>query len=174
MNKPEIIELMNRMRNANARFDALRKAHNADEVAALKRLVLEGAAQYMSAEQMAEETGATVRRIRIVMRVLNLDPRRKPSVLSKHAATVLEENATLLGIEPAEMDFMSPLAYLPMGEEMRKQINAQAAQGVTEIEDDSVLIRIDRQTWEEHVENGECPISSACCGCHLDGAWVAE
>jgi hypothetical protein len=93
---------------------------NAGVETAMTRLIHEAAANFMSAEEVAKHSGLTVKRVRILMRAAGLDPKHGKRLLSKNAATALAENAALLGIQPHEMDLTSPLAYLPMGSEMRE------------------------------------------------------
>lgn len=86
----------------------------------LTRLLAEAVKNRMSVAQIAQASGLTPKRIRAEMRAIGLDPKKGKSVLSRGAADALHSNAELLGIEPSEMDLTSPLAYLPMGEELKK------------------------------------------------------
>lgn len=95
---------------------------NSDIDAMMARLLREAAVNYMSAEEVAKVSGFTVKRVRQMMRDAGLNPRDGKTLLSKKAAEALAENSALLGIEPHEMDLMSPLAYLPMGEQMRRDL----------------------------------------------------
>jgi hypothetical protein len=70
------------------------------------------------------------------MRNSGLDPRQGKSLLAKTAAEHLQENAALMGIEPHEMDLMSPLAYLPMGQELRAIL--ETSERPTELPDEPV------------------------------------
>jgi hypothetical protein len=88
----------------------------------MTRLLNEAAVARMSPEQVAEASGLTVKRVRHLMRGIGLNPKQSKTLLSQSAAEALQENAALLGIEPWEVDLMSPLAYLPMGSELRQQI----------------------------------------------------
>lgn len=109
---------------AQARFNS--------EVAAMMNLLLhEAAATFMSPEDVAKHSGFTVKRIRAMMRTAGLDPKSGKTLLSKKAATALATNADLLGIEPHEMDLMSPLAYLPMGDAMKRELRAARVDGVS-------------------------------------------
>jgi len=78
----------------------------------------------------------TPKSIRSKMRALGLDPRSGKRVLSKTASSALLENSAIMGIEPGEMDLTSPLAYLPMGEELRKRYQDKTLARVTELEPD--------------------------------------
>lgn len=156
---------------ARDKWDTAHRKFNSDVSYLMARLINEAAVNHMSVEQVAKASGLTAKRVRTMMRAHGLDPKKGKQLLANHAAQTLADNAALMGVEPHEMDLMSPLAYLPMGSELRKQfLETEAARGVKELPEDTVLVRIDRETWEEHKANGECPVSAACCGCHLDYA----
>lgn len=89
------------------------------------RLIHQAAICYMSIDQVARFSGMTRRDIRRLMRENNLDPKASKTMLSKTAAKAVQENAALLGIKPRQMDLMSPLAYLPMGSEMRERLEQE-------------------------------------------------
>lgn len=122
MKRPEIAAHMKRVREARAEWDLAMARFAADEEMLMGRLIREAAVEKMSAEQIADASGYSVRRVRALMRSMGLDPKRGVRLLSKLAAEALHENAALLGIEPDEIDLMSPLAYLPMGEALKNQI----------------------------------------------------
>jgi hypothetical protein len=103
----------------------------------MKRLLHEAAANYMSAEEFGRLAGLPTKRVRVLMRKAGLDPTRGKRLLAKTAADALASNAELLGIAPHEMDLMSPLAYLPMGEKMRQELQDKAVSQVTELPDDN-------------------------------------
>lgn len=89
-------------------------------------LVTEAVAHRMSASQVSEISDLNVTQVRRVMRAAGLDPKWGQGLLAKQAASALIENANLLGIDPKDMDLTSPLAYLPMGEELRAVLEAKA------------------------------------------------
>lgn len=99
----------------------------------MTRLMFEGMANGMSIEQFAEASGMTPKGVRFLMRRKGLDPKRGKRFLSHAAATALAENAELLGIEPNQMDLRSPLAYLPMGSQLRDALDSDAVRGVSEL-----------------------------------------
>lgn len=86
----------------------------------MARLILEAVCHRMSVEQIASMSGLTPKRVRLIMRSRGLDTKRGLSVLSKSAADALQENADLLGVDATEIDLTSPLAYLPLGKNLRK------------------------------------------------------
>lgn len=106
---------------------------NSDITYLMSRLLNEAAVNFMSAEEVARYSGMTVKRVRILMRANGLDPKKGKRLLAKQAAEALSENAALLGIEPHEMDLMSPLAYLPMGSDLRKFLETKTVSQVTEL-----------------------------------------
>ena len=95
---------------------------------ALTRLIYEGAAARMSAVQIAKLSGFSTAQIKARMKNLDLNPTNGKTLLSRHAAAVLEHNAEILGIRPADIDLMSPLAYLPAGNLLKAEVSS-----VTEI-----------------------------------------
>lgn len=88
-------------------------------------LITEAVANRMSASQVAEISDMAVRQVRSVMRAAGLDPKWGQRLLAKQAASALVDNANLLGIDPQDMDLTSPLAYLPMGQELRDLLEAE-------------------------------------------------
>lgn len=102
-----------------------------------KRLILEAAQNNMSVDQVATALNMPRRRIREKMRSYGVDPKLSRALLADSAAKALHENAALLGIDPSEMDLMSPLAYLPMGSELRRKLaEAPSMHGVKELPGD--------------------------------------
>lgn len=98
------------------------------------RLLHEAARNMMSAEDVARYSGMTVKRVRALMREHGLNPRDGRRMLADKAAKTLAENAALMGVDPLAMDLTSPLAYLPMGNEMRDSLQSQAVrEGVKEL-----------------------------------------
>lgn len=95
-------------------------------------LITEAVANRMSASQVAEISDMAVRQVRSVMRAAGLDPKWGQRLLAKQAASALVDNANLLGIDPQDMDLTSPLAYLPMGQELRALLEAEAGEAEEE------------------------------------------
>lgn len=134
MNKATVVAALNQVREAHKKWNTARAKYKADETALMRRLALEGALNYMSPEDIAAESGLTLRGVRLMLRADGLDPRRSKTVLSKHAARTLADNAALLGIEPRDMDLTSPLAYLPMGSNLRQVLGASVTADVLDAE----------------------------------------
>lgn len=88
---------------------------------AMKRLIHEAAAARMSHVEVAKKSGFTTAQIKARMKTMGLNPTTGRALLSKQAAAVLASNAEILGIQPHEIDLMSPLAYLPAGSLLKEQ-----------------------------------------------------
>lgn len=136
MKKFDVVIALEGVREAKAEWAKAQTKFNSDVTAVMTRLLHEGARNFMSAEEIARASGHTTKRIRQMMRDIGLNPRDGKTVLSKNAAEALNNNAALLGIEPHEMDLMSPLAYLPMGEQMKRKLQDRAVSQVTELPDE--------------------------------------
>lgn len=119
MRKADVLTQMYRVREAQSLWRAgYRDAQKAlDKITG--RLLLEAARNFISIDEAAGSLGLTPKRVRSRLRLLGVKP-GWDSLMSKQAARALTENAELMGIEPAKMDLLSPLAYLPMGSELRE------------------------------------------------------
>ncbi len=135
MNVNEIKDALIAVKEARAKWDTARAKFESDVQYMMTRLINESVAQYMSAEDIAAYSGFTAKRVRLFMRIQRLDPKGGKRALSKIAADTLRTNALIMGIEPRDMDLMSPLAYLPMGKQMREEfLETEAARsGVHEV-----------------------------------------
>jgi DNA-binding transcriptional ArsR family regulator len=100
----------------------------------LNRLIHEGIANWMSVEQIATAIDMTPKQVRLHMRRHGLEPKNGRSALAHAAAEALRTNADLLGVDPLDMDLTSPLAYLPMGSDLRKKLQSEAVQGVKDVD----------------------------------------
>lgn len=145
---------------ARAKWDTAFKRFNADVAYLMARLLNEAAVNHMSVEQVAKASGLTPKRVRALMRDHGLNPKHGRRLLANHAATALVENAALLSIEPHEMDLTSPLAYLPMGKDMRAEfLETEAAKGVKELPPDQLrvsdLVEVFQKAWHTADERGE-------------------
>jgi hypothetical protein len=135
MKKFDVLIALEKIRDAKGEWAKAITDFNADIEMMMRRLLREAAVNYMSADEVAKASGFTVKRVRILMRSAGLDPKRGKRLLSKIAADTLADNAALMGIEPHEMDLMSPLAYLPMGKQMRRELEERSVSQVTELEE---------------------------------------
>jgi hypothetical protein len=132
MRKFDVVIGLERLAEARRRWNDGRKEFDTGFDRALSRLVHEGTREFMSPREMANVLGWPVGRMRTFMQKHNLNPRDGKRVLSDQAAKALRENAALLGVKPHEMDLTSPLAYLPMGNDLRTQLQDQTTAQVKE------------------------------------------
>jgi len=142
MQKFDVQIALEGIREARSKWAAAQSKFNADVEVLLMRLLNEAAVNFMSAEEVAKASGLTVKRVRILMRKHGLNPKVGKRLLAQRAAETLAENAALLGIDPHEMDLMSPLAYLPMGQEMRKFLETKTVSQVHELPDETAVERL--------------------------------
>lgn len=103
--------------------------------AVLDRLIHEAAVNFMSPEEFARHSGLSTNQVRALMARNGLSRSQGKTLLAKTAAEALASNAELLGIAPHEMDLMSPLAYLPMGEQLKKELQNRTVSQVHEVEE---------------------------------------
>lgn len=129
----EVQMTMEKIKAARKEWATRHRVVNEQAATAMRRLIHEAAAHRMSVDMVAKHSGYPKSRIREMMRQMGLDPRWSKTMLATVSAAALHENAELLGIDPAAMDLMSPLAYLPMGEQLRDELRAEATRGVTEV-----------------------------------------
>jgi len=59
------------------------------------------------------------------MRLAGLNPKMGKTLLAESASKALTENAMLMGVDPEKMDLTSPLAYLPMGNELKQRLEIE-------------------------------------------------
>lgn len=122
MKKLEVLSHLNQIREAReARSKAVQDLSIA--ISEMMRLLIhEGLAQFMSPEQIASESGHPAKYVRDLMRTMDLNPKSGRTVLSRKAAEALNTNAALMGIDPSDFDLTSPLAYLPMGSVLKREL----------------------------------------------------
>lgn len=122
MEKHDTIRFLNLIRTGKKKWTEGLAVFNAEAEEAMKRLIHEGVNNLMTPDMIAAESGYTPQKVRRMMREFGLDPQRGLWDLSKSAAKALVTNAELMGIKPWQMDLTSPLAYLPMGSQMREKL----------------------------------------------------
>lgn len=153
MNKQEVLDALDRIHDDRTRWSQAQAEYQASLDRVMARLLHEAAANRMSEQDVAKATGFTLKQIRARMKAAGLNHRDGRTLLAGTAARALAENAALLGIEPRDMDLSSPLAYLPMGGELRADLASTAV--VTELDDLAEFV---------------CPIP----GCNCDVDYRAE
>lgn len=115
MQKFEIVINLEHIAQAKARAVETNREFLSRVDRAMTRLIHEAAAQRMSVNEVGKLSGFTTAQIKSRMKAMGLNPTTGKTLLSKQAAGVLESNAEIMGIEPHEIDLMSPLMYLPAG-----------------------------------------------------------
>lgn len=118
MHKFEIEIHLNHIRDARAELNKKVREFNIECDRAMKRLIHEAAANMMSAQEVGKHAGMSTAAVKTKMKKFNLNPSKGKTLLSKNAAEVLASNAEIMGIEPHQIDLMSPLAYLPAGKDV--------------------------------------------------------
>lgn len=146
MQKFDVQIALEGVREAREKWTKAKIKFDADVEYVMSRLINEAAVNYMSAEEVARASGLTTKRVRLLMRQRGLDPRKSKRLLSKQASETLMENAALLGVEPHEMDLMSPLAYLPAGQELRQMLTDMTLSQVTDVPDETEDELVERLT----------------------------
>lgn len=141
MQKFDVQMALEKVAEARHAWGAASGRFNEDVQYVMGRLLHEAAANRMSVEDVAHYSGLAKARVRTMMKHHGLDPYSSKSLLQDKAAKALAKNAELLGISVHEMDLMSPLAYLPMGSELRKFLETKPQRGVKELPEDSWLAR---------------------------------
>lgn len=134
MKQPVVQKALEDLRDKREQWQRKRQDFLSGYDFVMSRLILEACANYMSAEKIAEALGVSKKVIRSRMRTLGLDPRKGTTTLSQSASSAMLENAAIMGIDPSEMDLLSPLAYLPMGQQMKDEFHRSRVSQVTEIE----------------------------------------
>lgn len=135
MEKHDVQKSLAQIGLAERQWKQAQRKFNADVALMMKRLLHEAARNRMSVEEVARFSGMSPRRVRTLMRLHGLDPRSGKNLLAETAAKALNENAALLGVKPDEIDLMSPLAYLPMGEQMRRELQEKTVSKVVELDE---------------------------------------
>ena len=123
------------LRRARTKWNDAKRKFDTDADYIVKRLLLEAAVARMTDSQVAKAAGITRSKVRALMRKHGMDPRTSRTLLAKEAGEALAANAELMGIDVKDFDLTSPLAYLPMGREMRKTLAAKTHSQVTEVEE---------------------------------------
>jgi hypothetical protein len=157
MNKFDVTMALGRVHEARSKWNSAKRDFDeaVDKVMAV--LLHEAARALMTQQEVAAASGLPVKRVRDLMRKHGLNPRDGKQMLSRQAAKALNENADLLGIKPQEMDLTSPLAYLPMGDEMRRQLADAQVKRVQEFPETNPLAAIQKAV-DELLYSGRCLI----------------
>jgi hypothetical protein len=137
MKKFDVVIALEGIREARVKWTKAKREFDSGLNEMMRRLLHEAARNYLSVEEVAQSSGYSKLQVRAMMRLNGMDPRTGKRLLAESAAKALRENAELMGIEPGEMDLLSPLAYLPMGQQMRKEfLETKTVSQVTELPQD--------------------------------------
>lgn len=136
MRKFDVQIALEKVGEARAEWSARQREFQAGVDSVLAVLLHEAARAYMSPDEIAKASGLSRSQVRDRMKRLGLSPSNGKRALSDQAAKALRENAALLGVKPHEMDLTSPLAYLPMGEQMKRDLQEQRIVRVTDLPDE--------------------------------------
>lgn len=128
-------QLLREVADSRAAWRAAERQFQADYAAVMKRLLNEAAYNMMSVEQVSAASGIPNKQVRAMMRRFNLNPKHGRKMLSEQAAKALHKNAALMGVKPEDMDLTSPLAYLPMGDALKRRLVEETTSVVTEVEE---------------------------------------
>ena len=114
MNTNEVTRALRTVREAKQSWNDARREFDHEAERITKRLIFEASANRMTVNEVARASGLTTAQVRTRMRRYGLVGQGK-SLLAQTAADALRRNAELLGVEPSDIDLMSPLAYLDAG-----------------------------------------------------------
>lgn len=92
-------------------------------------LIHAAATNYMSATDIARHAGMKPTQVRALFHKHGLHISVGKRALADQAAKALRENADLMGVRPEEIDLMSPLAYLPMGQSLKQALLDETTRG---------------------------------------------
>jgi len=88
------------------------------------RFLVEAARDRIAVHEVARLLGVRPAWVRSRMRDIGFETGRSEAALSRQAHAIIERNAEILGIDIKDIDLTSPLAYLPAGKDLLKQINS--------------------------------------------------
>lgn len=135
MDRVDVLSHLSKIRHARKEVERVRREVNCAADTLIPRLLHEAAREMMSLREVADALGVSVKRVRVLMREAGMNPTVGAQLRASHAVKALRENAALLGVDPREIDIMSPLQYLPGGQGLKTEI-AVAEMGQIEIEDE--------------------------------------
>ena len=133
MNKFDVEMGLGRLADQRLAWSRAHREFNEALTLTLHRLIHEATRNMMSINEVARAANLPTKRVRTIMREMGLNPNSPRSLLAEQSAKALAENAALLGVEPNQIDLTSPLAYLPMGSQMKQQLVDASVARVTEL-----------------------------------------
>ena len=163
MNKFDVTIGLERARDARKQWNEARREFDVGYYKVVNRLIHEGARAFMSAREMAVVLDVPSTKVRALMKQAGLTPTSGKRALSEQAAKALQTNAALMGVKPHEMDLTSPLAYLPMGDTLRRELEAKTTSQVTEFPETEEMVSIPKRLLDTHVESCCSATGDGCC-----------
>lgn len=133
MNKFDVEMGLGRLADQRMAWSRAHREFNEALTLTLHRLIHEATRNMMSINEVARAANLPTKRVRTIMREMGLNPNSPRSLLAEQSAKALAENAALLGVEPNQIDLTSPLAYLPMGSQMKQKLVDASVARVTEL-----------------------------------------
>lgn len=124
-NRREVGKMLAELRRQREAWKDARREFQSEYAETLRWLILEAAATLYSLQEISEILDVPQKTIKAIAKKDDLNFKHDRVLLSHSAVNALRENAALMGINPEDFDLLSPLAYLPMGEELRKSLQQQ-------------------------------------------------
>lgn len=115
MNIIEVEHALETVALARKQWAEAQNQFNAEVERTMKRLIHEAAANRMSVQHVAKVSGYTTQQIKTRMKRMGLSQATGKTLLAKTASDAIHSNAELLGVNPSDIDLLSPLAYLEGG-----------------------------------------------------------
>lgn len=161
MKTQEISRRLRVVGDADHEWRKARTAYETDRDRVLKRLLHEAVAARFSVEKIARDLRLGVKPAITLLRKYKLIGVRSGTprpLLADKASGALQHNAELLGINPSEFDLTSPLAYLPMGADLKARLIHDRMES-----DRCALVGALSKTWRTLADEGyeASPSSSA-------------
>lgn len=149
MNKFDVQIALEKVADARKKWSDAHREFQAGVDKVMTVLLHEAARNYMSPTDVGKSAGLS--RVQVVnkMKAVGLHPHDGKRMLSEKAAKALNENAELLGVNVHDIDLMSPLAYLPMGDQLRRELERKTAPSVTEFPETADLTEDERAAIDE-------------------------
>lgn len=152
MKTQEISRRLRVVGDADHEWRKARTAYETDRDRVLKRLLHEAVAARFSVEKIARDLRLGVKPAITLLRKYKLIGVRSGTprpLLADKASGALQHNAELLGINPSEFDLTSPLAYLPMGADLKARLIHDRMES-----DRCALVEVLSKTWRTLADEG--------------------
>lgn len=164
MQKFDVVIALEKVRDQKQQWTDANREFRVGYDKVMNVLLLNAAQAYMSVADIAKAAALSRGQVRARMKALGLSQRSGKRMMADQAATALAENTELLGVEVHQI-LTSPLAYLPMGDTMRRELEAKTAPAVTDI----VYYVIGDAVHDLHLRGGRLREGYECSVCGLIG-----